>query len=159
MMNTKKILYFLPLLIAVASAVGTFGRGISETAIAANSENKEMVSVYSENNMTEQRASELALSAPKVQRAEVFVYGDIAVVAVRCNAVFFRSENLRILNGIRDALLESGFREAYVTKDAELFYKMARAREEFEKSSSSAQYNEEKKKLLAIVKEREKNGI
>jgi hypothetical protein len=95
-----------------------------------------------------------ALKNPKVKKAEAFIYGDIAVIAVRTDAIYFASENAALKETIKNAVLRAGFREVYVTKDSDIFLKIAEADAAYSKNRSNTEYSNAKMNILDIVKKR-----
>ncbi|MDR2046899.1 MAG: YhcN/YlaJ family sporulation lipoprotein [Clostridiales bacterium] len=96
-----------------------------------------------------------ALESPEVHGAAAYVYGDTAVIAVKCGAVFFRSENLAICGGIKKRVSDMGFREVYVTKDIDVYTAIAEAEKKYNAKKNEKDYAAMKESVLKKVKERE----
>jgi hypothetical protein len=96
----------------------------------------------------------IAFENPKVRRVEACVRGNAAVIAIRCDAVFFRSENLAICDEIRKKAERAGLSEVCVTKDTGIFFKIAEAEKTFAKNGNKTEYIKAKESIFKAVKGR-----
>ncbi|MDR3264310.1 MAG: YhcN/YlaJ family sporulation lipoprotein [Clostridiales bacterium] len=96
-----------------------------------------------------------ALQNPKVKKAEAFVSGDVAVIALRCEAIYFHSENVKLRADIERRVSVMDIGKVYVTTDTDIFLKIAAANAAYAESKSGAEYIKAKENILKTVTERE----
>lgn len=107
----------------------------------------------------EERIKDLAAiieAHEKVKKAEIMICGETAVAAIRCDAIYFRSENQAVKRDIAKILKDEGFTEVFVTKDQDIFLKLSDLRQNPAGKSRGGGYAEAKKDILKTVKERER---
>ena len=81
-------------------------------------------------NITAKDAQELVLGIQGVKRCEVYLYADNAVVAVRTEPIFLRSENERLMRDIAKELEKHpNIRKAYVTQDVNVYCELKKINE------------------------------
>jgi catabolite regulation protein CreA len=125
--------------------------------VSANStiSDAEKIENFAENReITVEDLKQAAFENPKVKKVEAYIYGDSAVIAIRCDAVFFRSENLAICGEIKKKVEKKGFREVYATKDTDIFFKISEMEKTYKKNGNASEYAKTKESILKKVRER-----
>ncbi|MDR1905861.1 MAG: YhcN/YlaJ family sporulation lipoprotein [Clostridiales bacterium] len=111
--------------------------------------------IYCASALSVNELENVAIENPKVKKARAFIYGDVAVVAIKSQAIFFRSENVSLKNDIKRRVLDIGLRDVYVTTDTDIFFKIDEANRAYEQNKSNVEYSHAKASILQIVKSRE----
>ena len=100
-------------------------------------------------NLSKSDAAQLALSFDAVKRCEVYFYADNAVVAIRTEPIFLRSENEKLIRAIEKELEKHpNIRKAYVTQDVNVYCELKKLNEKNIRDADASRMIE---KIIALI--------